>query len=152
MKKVDRIASWQKILQLNGLTDDKKAVLLELVATIRYGLVWEDRVEDVEERLRERLPVLIEDTNLRIIGHNSEHELPRLDHELLSDNSRIINVNSCENKIKIYVFSPGTYAWDDDFAEVIDRMELCALPEAIYQAYKNVLPKKRVQRKNKEPI
>ena len=75
-----------------------------------------------------------------------EHELPRIDHELLSDNSRIINGNSCENKIKIYVFSPGAYAWDDDFAEVIDRVELCALPEAIYQAYKNVLPKKKDRR------
>ena len=48
-----------------------------------------------------------------------------------------------ENKLKIYVFAPGPYAWDDDFAPVIDHVELCALPEAIYQAYKNVLPKKR---------
>lgn len=48
--------------------------------------------------------------------------------------------------IKVYVFSPGSYAWDDDFAPVIDRVELCALPEAIYQAYKNVLPKKKVRR------
>ena len=47
------------------------------------------------------------------------------------------------NAIKVYVFSPGAYAWDDDFAEVIDKVELCALPEAIYQAYKSVLPKKR---------
>ena len=48
--------------------------------------------------------------------------------------------------IKVYVFSPGAYAWDDDFAEVLDRVELCALPEAIYQAYKNVLPKKKNRR------
>ena len=52
--------------------------------------------------------------------------------------------------IKVYVFSPGAYAWDDDFAEVIDRVELCALPEAIYQAYKNVLPKKKVRRETAE--
>lgn len=52
--------------------------------------------------------------------------------------------------IKVYVFSPGAYAWDDDFAEVIDRVELCALPEAIYQAYKSVLPKKRVRRETTE--
>ena len=49
------------------------------------------------------------------------------------------------NPIKVYVFSPGAYAWDDDFAPVIDRVELCALPEAIYQAYKSVLPKKRAR-------
>ena len=54
------------------------------------------------------------------------------------------------NAIKVYVFSPGAYAWDDDFAEVIDRVVLCALPEAIYQAYKSVLPKKRVRRETAE--
>lgn len=53
-------------------------------------------------------------------------------------------------KIKVYVFSPGAYAWDDDFAPVIDRVELCALPEAIYQAYKSVLPKKKVRRETAE--
>lgn len=58
---------------------------------------------------------------------------------------------SSNQAIKVYVFSPGAYAWDDDFAEVIDRVELCALPEAIYQAYKNVLPKKRAQRRDEEP-
>jgi len=51
---------------------------------------------------------------------------------------------------KTYVFSPGAYAWDDDFAPVLDRVELCALPEAIYQAYKNVLPKKRIRRETAE--
>lgn len=54
------------------------------------------------------------------------------------------------NAIKVYVFSPGAYAWDDDFAPVIDKVELCALPEAIYQAYKSVLPKKKVRRETVE--
>jgi adenine-specific DNA-methyltransferase len=53
-------------------------------------------------------------------------------------------------KIKVYVFSPGAYAWDDDFDPVIDKVELCALPEAIYQAYKSVLPKKKVRRETAE--
>lgn len=79
-----------------------------------------------------------------------EHELPRIGHESEDNNSRKINGNSRENKIKVYVFSPGAYAWDDDFAPVLDRVELCALPEAIYQAYKNVLPKKRAQRTTAE--
>lgn len=54
-------------------------------------------------------------------------------------------LSSLSSQLKIYVFSPGPYAWDDDFAPVFDRVELCALPEAIYQAYKNVLPKKKIQ-------
>ena len=54
------------------------------------------------------------------------------------------------NAIKVYVFSPGPYAWDDDFAPVIDKVDLCALPEAIYQAYKSVLPKKKVRRETSD--
>lgn len=46
-------------------------------------------------------------------------------------------------KIKVYVFSHGSYAYDDEFAEVEDRVELCALPQAIYDAYQKVLPKRK---------
>ncbi len=41
---------------------------------------------------------------------------------------------------KIYVFSEGRYAYDDDFKDVIGKITLCALPDAIYQAYRRVLP------------
>lgn len=64
-----------------------------------------------------------------------------------SANSQLSTLNS---QLKTYVFSPGAYAWDDDFAPVIDKVELCALPEAIYQAYKSVLPKKKVRRETAE--
>ena len=48
--------------------------------------------------------------------------------------------------IKIYVFSEGRYAYDDDFKDVIEKVTLCALPDAIYQAYRRVLPhRKKVQ-------
>ncbi len=47
------------------------------------------------------------------------------------------------DKIKVYVFSHGSYAYDDEFAEVADRVELCALPQAIYDAYQKVLPKRK---------
>jgi len=46
-------------------------------------------------------------------------------------------------KCKVYVFSPGHYAYDEEFESVADKIELCALPEAILQAYDKVLPKKR---------
>ena len=59
------------------------------------------------------------------------------------DSGAFSQLSTLNSKLKIYVFAPGPYAWDDDFAPVIDRVEFCALPEAIYQAYKNVLPKKR---------
>ena len=45
--------------------------------------------------------------------------------------------------IKIYVFSEGRYAYDDDFKDVIEKVTLCALPDAIYQAYRRVLPRRK---------
>jgi adenine-specific DNA-methyltransferase len=46
------------------------------------------------------------------------------------------------NEIKVYVFSMGSDPYTEDFAEVLDKITLCALPDAIYKAYQNVLPKK----------
>ncbi len=45
------------------------------------------------------------------------------------------------NRIKVYVFSNGQYPYTEDFEEVAHFVELCALPDAIYKAYQNVLPK-----------
>ena len=46
-------------------------------------------------------------------------------------------------RLKIYVFSPGRYAFNDNFREVEEKVELVALPAAIYDAYQKVLPKRR---------
>ena len=58
---MDKQALIEKIQTLGGLTNDEKSALLELLrAHKKYGLVWEDKPEDVEERLRVELPVLTE--------------------------------------------------------------------------------------------
>jgi len=46
-------------------------------------------------------------------------------------------------EIKVYVFSMGSDPYTEDFAEVLNKVTLCALPDAIYKAYQNVLPKKK---------
>ena len=46
-------------------------------------------------------------------------------------------------RLKIYVFSPGRYPFTDNFREVEDKVELVALPAAIYDAYQKVLPKRK---------
>jgi adenine-specific DNA-methyltransferase len=48
-----------------------------------------------------------------------------------------------DNKIKVYVFSNGQYPYTEDFEEVLPFITLCALPDAIYKAYQNVLPSKK---------
>lgn len=66
MKKTDLI---HKLKQLEGISDEERAYLINLVNTKKkYGLVWEDKPEDVEELLRENLPVLKEVKERAIIN------------------------------------------------------------------------------------
>ncbi len=56
----------------------------------------------------------------------------------------IKNGESKENgKLMVYVFSPNGYAYDDEFEDVADCVSLCAMPDAVLNAYRRVLPKKR---------
>lgn len=61
MKATDRHKLIDRIKTLEGLTDDERSALLSLLREHKtYGLVWEDKPEDVEDRLRDELPVLVE--------------------------------------------------------------------------------------------
>jgi adenine-specific DNA-methyltransferase len=71
---MDKPTLIQKIKSLEGLTSEERADLIELINTKKkYGLVWEDKPEDVEEQLRSQLPVLIEVPERRILAK----ELPQ---------------------------------------------------------------------------
>ncbi len=51
-----------------------------------------------------------------------------------------------EHPLKVYVYSDGAYAYDDEFHEVMSVIELCALPDAFLQALENakdVLPEQK---------
>jgi len=73
MKAEDRRKLIDRVLTLDGITDDERAALLGLLRESKtYGLVWEDKPEDVEERLREELPVLTEVSDRAIISDNSD--------------------------------------------------------------------------------
>jgi adenine-specific DNA-methyltransferase len=50
--------------------------------------------------------------------------------------------------IKVYVFSPSPHPYTEEFEEVLDRIELCALPEAIYKAYREILPAEESDEEN----
>lgn len=66
MKKIDLI---QKLKQLEGISQDERAYLINLINTKKkYGLVWEDKPEDVEEQLRENIPVLKEVKDKAIVN------------------------------------------------------------------------------------
>lgn len=62
MKATDRHKLIERIKSVEGLTDHERSAILGLLhETKTYGLVWEDKPEEVEERLREELPILVED-------------------------------------------------------------------------------------------
>ena len=62
--------------------------------------------------------------------------------ELMKQEFKI--AESKENgKLMVYVFSPNGYAYDDEFEDVADCVSLCAMPDAVLNAYRRVLPKKR---------
>ena len=91
MNKTDLI---HKIKQLEGISQDERSYLINLVNTKKkYGLVWEEKPEDVEEQLRTQLPVLREVTEKRILGK----DLPR---EIKAGETKELNLfSSGENQV-----------------------------------------------------
>ena len=57
----------EKINSLDALTVEEKSALIDLLKQKKYGLVWENKPEDVEERLRVELPVLNEVTDKALL-------------------------------------------------------------------------------------
>ena len=79
----------------------------------------------------------------RYFEHGNKRMLVIYEERAIPFIAGIIRTMPDGEKIKVYVSSHGSYAYDDEFAEVEDRVELCALPQAIYDAYQNVLPQRK---------
>ena len=92
----------------------------------------------------------------RYFNNGKKHMLIVYREELIDEIAEEIkNLDFGKMRLKIYVFSPGRYAFNDNFREVEDKVELIALPAAIYDAYQKVLPKRReklLELENKEEI
>lgn len=106
---------YNKILQLDGLTNEEKSELLGLLRKQKkYGLVWEDKPEDVEERLREELPILVEDTAKALIS--TEADAPN--HILIEgDNLEALTALAYthEGKIDVIYIDPPYNTGNEDF-------------------------------------
>jgi adenine-specific DNA-methyltransferase len=98
MNKTDLI---QKIKQLEGISQDERSYLINLVNTKKkYGLVWEDKPEDVEEQLRTQLPVLREVVEKRILAKDlpQAEKQPETKQATLFDNNNPDNTNNNDNQ------------------------------------------------------
>ena len=63
----------QKIEELEGLTNEEKSELIKLLRSQKkYGLVWEDKPEDAEQRMVNGQPVLVEVPERAIISNDAE--------------------------------------------------------------------------------
>ena len=73
MKTSDKIKLAERIRSIEGLNDEERSALLGLLNESKtYGLVWEDKPEAIEERLRTELPVLKEVKSKAIISDNTD--------------------------------------------------------------------------------
>lgn len=60
--------------------------------------------------------------------------------------SMIAEVATRQNPLKVYVYSDGAYAYEDEFHKVMPVIELCAMPDAFLQALEggtDILPKQK---------
>ena len=88
---MDKLKLAEKIRKLDGLSENERNELLNLLnPQKKYGLVWEDKPEKVEQILTEKLPVLVEIPELRILKSDE-----------LTVNSEKLN----EIKAQTYLFS-----------------------------------------------
>lgn len=78
----------------------------------------------------------------RYFTGNGKHILLILNENAIEYFVKEIKDSDSPAKFKVYVFSPGDYAYDDEFTDVADRVELCAVPSSVYNAYEKVLPKR----------
>lgn len=63
----------KKINELDGLTNEEKSELIKLLRSQKkYGLVWEDKPEDAEQRMVNEQPVLVEVPERAILSDDAE--------------------------------------------------------------------------------
>lgn len=63
----------KKINEQEGLTNDEKSELFQLLRSKKkYGLVWEDKPEDIEQRMLDDQPVLVEVPERAILSDDAE--------------------------------------------------------------------------------
>lgn len=112
---IDKEELAKKILALEGLDATTKHDLLELLNDKKkYGLVWEDKPEEVENRLREELPVLVEDKSKAIISEDKDAP----NHILIEgDNLEALTALSYthEGKIDVIYIDPPYNTGNKDF-------------------------------------
>ena len=133
---MNKSALIDKIKELEGLSNDEKSALLGLLRSHKkYGLVWEDKPEDVEERLKDSLPVLTEVKDRAIISDSPDAP----NHILIEgDNLEALTTLSYthEGKVDVIYIDPPyntgkkDFIYNDEFEVIFGAKE-----SSIYEYY-----------------
>lgn len=81
------------------------------------------------------------ENGFRYFAHGDKQMLVIYNEEAIYDIIDQLEQMTVAEPIIVYVFSPGNDAWNSEFVTVSEKVQLSALPSAIYNAYKRVLPK-----------
>ncbi len=81
------------------------------------------------------------ENGFRYFAHGDKQMLVIYNEEAIYDIIDQLEQMTVAEPIIVYVFSPGNDAWNSEFVTVSEKVQLTALPSAIYNAYKRVLPK-----------
>ena len=140
--KIDRVALAATVRDLQGISSEDKTALLELINDQKkYGLVWEDKPEDVEERLRDEIPVLREVKERAILCESPDAP----NHILIEgDNLEALTALSYthEGKIDVIYIDPpyntGAKNWkyNNDFVDGEDDYKHSKFTSFIYRRLK----------------
>ena len=76
----------------------------------------------------------------RYFAQEKRRMLVIYDEQTVDTFAELLREMEVEERIRIYLFSFNGYPHTDNFMEVLDKVELCALPQAIYNVYNRVLP------------
>ena len=125
---------------MKELKFQQKAVRKLVDETIDLLCIKEDLYEEQKTFGRFKLKLQL----ARYFDNGKRHMLIIYREELIDEIAEEIKkLDFGGKRLKIYVFSPGRYPFTDNFREVEDKVELVALPAAIYDAYQKVLPKRK---------
>ena len=97
----------------------------------------------IKEGLYDEVPTLSMGEQIRGYGKTGEYLLIIYD-DLCIDEAVTLIRQTVETepdaRFRVYVFSNGQYPYTEEFEEVLPYVTLCALPDALYKAYRQVLP------------
>ncbi len=115
MKATDKSKLIDRVNKLEGLTDEERSALLGLLReTKTYGLVWEPKSEDIEEQLRDKLPVFREVADRAIISDN-----PEVPNHVIIEGDNLVSLSTLvythESKIDVIYIDPPYNTGNKDF-------------------------------------